>query len=147
MLVGLEPSSGGGDLIERKAAIDDRPEPAIAQRRQQIGGKALGRFGALRRCAQPVADAVEVQAPLGKPIDIEFALGDTAHPTDRHKPAADGKRVEAGCEDVGSDIVDDHVDAIVPNHPGDRLAKALAAGDDTPVEPMSFEPFELIRRA
>jgi hypothetical protein len=147
MLVGLEPGSSGGDLIERKAAVDDRPEPAIAQRRQEVCGKSLGRFGALRRRAQAVADAVEMQATLGEPIDIELALGNAAHPTDRHKPAADRERVEAGREDVGADIIDDHVDAIIPNHPRDSRAKPLAAGDDAGVQPMGFEPFELIRRA
>jgi len=96
MLVGLEIGSSGGDPIERKGAVDDWPEPAIPQRREQVGKKSLGRFGALRRCAQAVADAVEMQAALGEPIDIELTLGDTAHPTDRHEPAADGERVEAG---------------------------------------------------
>src|SRR6266851_7524882 len=76
VLVGLEPGSGGGDLVEREASVDDRSEAAVAQCRQQVGGEALGRFGALGRAAQPVADAVEVEAPLGDPVDIQLALGD-----------------------------------------------------------------------
>jgi len=87
-----------------------------------------------------------MQAALGKPIDIELTLGDTAHPTDRHEPAADGERVEAGCQDFGTNIIDDHVDPIGPNRPRECLAKALAAGGDTNIQPMRLEALELVRR-
>ena len=123
MPVGLEPGPGGGDLVERKRAVDDRPEPAVGHRRQQVGQKSLGRFGALRRRAQPVADAVEVQAPLGEPIDIELSRRDTAHPADRDEPSADGECFETGDENVAADIVDDHVDTLLADNPGDRLAE------------------------
>src|ERR1700730_16962045 len=36
MLVGLQPSARGGNLVEREGAVDDRPEPAVAQCRQQV---------------------------------------------------------------------------------------------------------------
>ena len=98
-------------------AIDDRAEPTVAQCRQQVGGEVLGRLGALRRVAQPVADAVEVQAPLGEPIDIERARCDTAHPADRDKPSADSECIETGYENVAADIVDDHVDTLVADNP------------------------------
>jgi hypothetical protein len=39
--------------------------------------------------AQPIADAAEMQAPLGQPIDVEFAGSDTTHPADRHIVAAE----------------------------------------------------------
>ena len=48
MLVDLEPGSSGGDLIERKAAVDDRPEPAVAQRGKR---SAANRLADSARCA------------------------------------------------------------------------------------------------
>src|SRR5437879_4550518 len=77
----------------------------------QIGDKAAHRLGALRGVAQPVADAVEVQAVLGQPVDVEFAPEHAAHPADRHVAAADRQCLDARRQYVGADVVDDHVDA------------------------------------
>ena len=79
-----------------------------------------------------------MQAPLGEPIDIELALGDAAHPADRHEPAADGERFEAGSENIGADVVDDHIDARVADHSRDRGTKPLATGDDPGIQPKSL---------
>jgi hypothetical protein len=64
------------------------------------------------------------------------------HPADPHKTAADGKGCEAECENVGADVVDDHVDTLLADldtlladHPRNRGAKPLAAGDDPGIQP------------
>src|SRR6266850_3564068 len=41
VFVGLEPGAGGGDFVEREGAVDDRAEAAVAECRQQVGGKSL----------------------------------------------------------------------------------------------------------
>ena len=53
MLVRLEPGSGSGDLVEREASVDDRPDSAVAQCRHQVGGKAFGCAGLRRRLLTP----------------------------------------------------------------------------------------------
>src|SRR5207248_8562696 len=55
--VGFDMGLRGRQLGERKAAVDDRPDPAVAQRRHQIGDKPPHRFSAFRGAAQPIADA------------------------------------------------------------------------------------------
>ena len=62
MLIGFEIGLGVADLAQPEAAVDDRLKPAVAERRHQIGDKPLCGFRSLARLAEPVADAVQVQA-------------------------------------------------------------------------------------
>ena len=118
------------DLGKREATVDDRPEAAVGEGRQQLLGEALGQRRLLLERPGPQHGADE-RRPLHHQLAQRQRRTGLAHGADLHDAALQGERIEVEVEILPADHIQHGIDATAAGHlahRGQHVAAAVVDG-------------------
>src|SRR5712692_11962194 len=147
LAVGLHELDGPAEVAELEDLVDDRVNLAGLEVGHDVADEAPHGLRALRRRAEPVADAEDGQAVAMQRFEIDGRAELAIHVPDRRQPSLVAERPETFGEHRPADVVHHEIHALAVGGLHDGVVEVAGAGPDADVEPVLLESAQLLRGA